>query len=374
MSNNEKHSKIGASSCHRWWNCPGSVALCADMPPQEPNIYASEGTLAHSMAEEWLKKHFDDPEWQDWIGDVKEVNGFEIEVTEEMYDAVKVYVIDYVNEALRCSAKPFKIYGTDEKWIHIEKKFHLREIDEDCYGTNDLTIDMPLDRMFRTADYKHGAGIAVEVKDNKQLMIYALEFLSDKYRSMSGDLHDLFLLTTQEYDKVELVIIQPRADHPDGPIRKHVILIKQLFKFAYLLEERVQETKQSNAKLCAGDWCRWCTAKPVCPELSKEVDLVIQDDFSAKDPLVSIKKLPVDLLEKRLEKIPLIREVCKAMEDYALRLAEGGTKFKDHKLVARRATRTWKDKVSAGQKFGGNLGRQAYKTELLSPAQALGLQ
>ena len=35
-----KHSKIGASSCERFWNCPGSINACEQLPPEETSPYA----------------------------------------------------------------------------------------------------------------------------------------------------------------------------------------------------------------------------------------------------------------------------------------------------------------------------------------------
>ena len=43
------HSKVvGGSTAKRVINCPGSVALVAQMPPQATNKYMAEGTALHS--------------------------------------------------------------------------------------------------------------------------------------------------------------------------------------------------------------------------------------------------------------------------------------------------------------------------------------
>lgn len=46
-----------SASC-KWLNCPGSVVLEAEFPDRETD-YTREGTLAHSIAELKLLKHFD---------------------------------------------------------------------------------------------------------------------------------------------------------------------------------------------------------------------------------------------------------------------------------------------------------------------------
>lgn len=45
-----------SASC-KWLNCPGSVVLEAEFPDRETD-YTREGTLAHSIAELKLLKHF----------------------------------------------------------------------------------------------------------------------------------------------------------------------------------------------------------------------------------------------------------------------------------------------------------------------------
>ena len=50
-----QHSKIvGGSTAKRVINCPGSVALVAEMPPQPSSSYAEEGTLLHDEISRFL--------------------------------------------------------------------------------------------------------------------------------------------------------------------------------------------------------------------------------------------------------------------------------------------------------------------------------
>ena len=45
-----QHSNIvGGSTAKRVINCPGSVALVAQMPPKPSSIYADTGTLLHNI-------------------------------------------------------------------------------------------------------------------------------------------------------------------------------------------------------------------------------------------------------------------------------------------------------------------------------------
>ena len=53
-----QHSALGASSCKRWWHCPGSVSLSAGLP-NESSDAAREGTAAHALAEQCLTYYQD---------------------------------------------------------------------------------------------------------------------------------------------------------------------------------------------------------------------------------------------------------------------------------------------------------------------------
>ena len=52
------HSKVvGGSTAKRVIGCPGSVALCATMPPKPSSKYADEGTLLHDAIAQVLDKN-----------------------------------------------------------------------------------------------------------------------------------------------------------------------------------------------------------------------------------------------------------------------------------------------------------------------------
>ena len=49
------HSRLGASTSERWFNCPASVRLSDGIPSRE-SPYAAEGTLAHEHGAHRLEK------------------------------------------------------------------------------------------------------------------------------------------------------------------------------------------------------------------------------------------------------------------------------------------------------------------------------
>lgn len=222
------HSKIGASSCERWWNCPGSVALIDTLPPQPTSEYATEGTAAHKLAEICLTKGLIA---EQMVGQtIPAENGTVRVVTEEMAEAVQVYL-----DVIRTDMKKYKVHPSD---LSIEHRFHLVHIDKDAYGTNDASLKVAFTKVI-VYDYKHGAGVAVDAEDNKQGLFYA-----------EGAAHG------EEIDEVEIVIVQPRAIHKDGPIRRWTVSKGNLADFAVLLKAKAAATKDPNAPRRCGDWCR----------------------------------------------------------------------------------------------------------------------
>ncbi len=310
----EKHSIVGASSCYRWWECPGSVNLLNSIPDtREPSIYAEEGTAAHMLGEECIKKQ-ENP--LDHVGEIIETpEGSEILVTEEMAKAVKAYVDSIEYEITR--------FGTNRSFLRLEEKFEL-DI-KGAFGTNDALLHIPFDTI-KLWDYKHGKGVVVDVEGNKQLLYYALGALKGR-----GDVSG-----------VEIIIVQPRAYHPDGPVRRANYTIKQLQCFESDLKEAISRTRQPNASLHAGDWCKFCDAKGQCPEIKKEVVKLAQmefDEIGARP--VSVKSLSlanrIDIHKKSSLIFDFLKEVSESLKHEAL----SGTEIPGHKLVKSKTNRKW---------------------------------
>ncbi len=240
------HSKIGASSAHRFWECEGSVAL-SDKAKREGKVkdtskFAMEGTAAHLLAEVCLKSSDIADEY---VGSIIEVEDELVKVTQGMADAVQIY-LDYIKYTM--ADYPDAVLG-------FEKKFHLHDVDEEAFGTNDAYIFIPSKKKLIVIDYKHGKGLAVEVKRNKQLQYYALGAMG----SIKGYI-DLF----------ETVIVQPRKKHKDGFIRSHSYIIEEMIEFKSLLTQKIQATKKPVLKLRAGSWCKFCPAILICEIAEKQ--------------------------------------------------------------------------------------------------------
>lgn len=335
----DPHSRISASTTERWWNCPGSVQEVAKCPVQPQSEYAKEGTAAHKLAEMCLVKE-DNPFM--YVGD--KVEG--VVVTEEMAEAVMAY-LDVIDEDI---AK----YKLDRLDLQVERKFHLDNLHPDAYGTNDANLPIFLTKVI-VYDFKYGSGVAVDAEDNKQGLYYALG------AAREGD-----------YTEFEVVIVQPRAIHKSGPVRRWTISRGDLGAFAKELKSCMKATEDPKAPLHCGEWCKktFCPALVQCPEARKVMQDAALVAFEGP-PAVALPPKPESLTPEQLKKLldmtPIIDTWLKAVEDYALSLANKGETVPGYKLVARRSNRKWKDEEEVKKKFG----KEATKVtiEVLSPSQ-----
>lgn len=306
MSDKLEHSPIGASGMYRWAVCPGSVRLCKDLP-RRTSVYAEEGTEAHALAAAILKDQT-------------------IDAPAEMFEAVSVYT--YHCQELSLAA------GAGSRYF-VEHEFDLSFLHPDLWGTADFVLWDPESRILYVRDYKHGAGILVEVSeehgatteeeavevDNPQLMYYALgALLTLKFPALW----------------VDIGIVQPRCPHPDGPIRTKRIHVTEFVDFAAHLVERAKATTDPNAMLVAGDHCRFCPAAGICPELRRCAQELAKIEFSqpqAYDPMV---------LATALQEIPMILAWVKHVREFAYMEALRGNIAPGYKLVDKIPRRKWR--------------------------------
>ncbi len=316
------HSPIGASSMYRWSKCPGSVKLSVGIESKSSS-YAEEGTLAHDIAAGVL------------MGDA-----YPNDCTEEMKEAIEVYV-QLVKEEAKTAAK---------EGCLIEKAFDLGTIHPGLYGTADCVIFDDKAKTLKVIDYKHGAGIPVEVENNLQLLYYGLgALLSTKFPA----------------DRVELIVCQPRCEHPDGPIRRWSIETMAMFNFIGQLKNAAEKTEDPNAPLVPGDHCRFCPASGVCPSLQEKALAMAKEEFAPA------KSYDPNRLSQILEWLPRLEAWAKNVREFAYREAEHGRTPPGYKLVQKRATRKWKNETEAEkaiEKFYRLSHHDFHDTKIKSPA------
>lgn len=360
------HHTLGASTCDRWWHdhCPGSVALIGDTRGKATKA-AAEGTVAHSICEVVVNRMLCQPEkkmesWatRDYIfgtnplvefkGKVINQDGFDIEVTQDMLDAVAVYV-QYVQNLLNQAVGPIE--------ARTETKVVIPVAGEELFGTADFILVDKGNKHIDVVDYKHGAGTYVEVEKNKQLMYYAcgawLLVDPDMVEDWSFSIHK----------------VQPRMDNGVG---SYAFGMDEMLEFLKDLGASAILTKQDGAPLRTGDWCKFCPAKGKCPAIKYQVQETAGMDFESPLPQLPapVQNMTPDMVSRVLEHESAIKAWLSAVKLEAFNLLNQGVPVPGYKLVKKKANRVWVNEEQAKDILANAIGSSATVTKLISPAQA----
>jgi hypothetical protein len=322
------HSQIvGGSTAKRVIGCPGSVALCAKMPPKPSSKYADEGTLLHNVMDLILTTN-QTPE--SFAG--MEYEG--IKLTQELIDE-KVY------PALRALDE---IDPNKEMEYATETRVGFGDFLPNVFGSTDL-----LGRIGRRAfilDWKFGSGVAVDATDNPQLMFYAAAAMR------TPEVQWVF----EECDEVECIIVQPPS------VKRWVTTTKRIKAFEQELAMAVKISQSPDAPLNTGDHCRWCAAKPTCPKMTGLVERSLHAQLDILD---------VAQIADYLKKADMLEQWITDVRALAHQVLDAGKTVPGFKLVAKRATRQWADESYAADILGDLLDKdELFTTKIVSPAQA----
>lgn len=245
------HAPLSASGSERWLGCPGSVRLCKDIPPQD-----TEWSVAGNHAHTFLQFILENPSYA-WMLGRPEAKAFKehIHYNTEMNDAVMV-AVRYVQAEEHRLFKIHRIKPT----LHIEKKVELKGVG---FGTADIILYQPFG-VLHVMDYKNGRGL-VEAENNTQGLYYAYA---------AADLYGW------DFSEVWITVIQPNANHKNGPIRTWKTTCQILEKAGKRFKQGAKATREKNAPLVLDTkWCWFCTARSICPKQMEEKNRKIMDRF-----------------------------------------------------------------------------------------------
>jgi hypothetical protein len=322
------HSNIvGGSTAKRVMNCPGSVALVQKMPPQPSNKYADEGTLLHNVIAEIVMtdKH---PE----------------EFLHTKYND-QVLTLDLIDNKLVPALAALDVIDPNKEMeIEAETRVGFGDLLPDVFGSTDL-----IGRIGKRAvvlDWKFGDGVAVDAEENPQLMFYAAAAMRTEETKWA------FV----DVEEIEMVIVQPPA------VKRWVTTPARIAQFEKDLVKAVKLAQQPNAELKIGDHCRWCAAKPICPQMTGAVDRALKTQVEAID---------VQTLGAYLANADILEDWIKDLRALAHQILDSGASVPGYKLVAKRGTRQWTDEKDVVHWLDGKglEPTEIYSKELLSPAQ-----
>jgi len=387
------HSDFSASSSARLIACPGSFALgiAASTGGRKSSVYSAEGTLAHSVAEAAIFSGADPASVK---GKTYEADGFQFTPDDDFLDAVQVY-IDQVT-AYRALGYLVALEVQVDPSVHWTG---LPDLGIDLFGTADCVAYHPETKHVAIVDLKFGRGVPVEVKGNTQLLYYAAGVCSERVLRTLARGTGRVVGKSWLPDRVTATIVQPRAFHPDGPVREQDYTGQEIVDWArdtlhWGVERAIND---HGTTLKPGDHCRWCPAQP-CQAQQDHSSKLSRDLFMAApldnepgegddqgDPL-SVQTQAADVpqgtqgpeiaddkLAELLDRIEVMKPMMRAVENLAhQRLKERSQSISGWKLVPKIARRKWNDdpdNIKAAANAAGIDPTKIIQENMRTPAQ-----
>lgn len=322
-----EHAKLSLSASGMWSTCTASLKHQKD----STNIYAARGTCAHALGALKLTKPETDIE--KYLGKTKKVDGFDIEIDEDMISDVAGYV-DCVNFFAEGGGK-----------IYVE---HLVKLNSDMWGTADAVIVHP--SRVTVVDLKTGR-IDVPIHDNTQLILYMLAALKT------------FGLDKDKYEK-EVVIYQPPSYVPMKSVELSNDYLKAFVND--VLTPAYKEIKSGNTQYRPSEKaCEWCGFNGCAARAESMFSSVPAIREGNPAPA------PVNMTTEQLEHIATVEAdlmsfVKNAKTELLDRLMRGET---SEKFVVGESTKhvAFRDK----QAIKALVGERAFGKKLLTPGQIL---
>lgn len=308
-----KHTLLSASKADRWINCTPSARLEEKVEETgKPSKYAEEGTLAHEMAECYLRARF-----RITPADVASAELRKLKSNNLYTEAMDEPVMDYCHYVTEQYAEALR--KTKDALVLLEERLDFSAWVEQGFGTGDACIIA--DGVMEIVDLKFGTGVPVFAENNSQLMLYALGALS-KFE-MAYDIN-----------MVKLTIVQPRMSR----VSWWMITPEDLYKWGEeVVKPKAALAYSGDGEFQVGHWCRWCKVKALCRKMAdRNLDL-------AKHEFKEPELLTTEELAQVFEQAPMLQDWANAVSEHLLSKAISGEKIPGYKVVEGRSMRKWTD-------------------------------
>jgi Protein of unknown function (DUF2800) len=274
-----EHAVIAPSGLSLTVACNASLQLQASVPPLPDTDDQAEGDAGHWVARRYAAGYGHELP----IGAKFPCKGREWTVDADMYAGARLYAraLGYEHHNLRLERRvkikrvhPTECEGTPDGYrvFYDAREAHPNGCPE---GLPDEAFNAGRLKLIRVGDYKYGHRF-VEVFENYQLSAYA-----------SGVADEHGLDDNDENIYVELILVQPRCYHRDGPVRiwrtklvnlRAVINIASNAAHAAL----VPLTEYNAPKATTGAHCVDCSARHVCRALQVNTSHLIDYAHTAE--------------------------------------------------------------------------------------------
>lgn len=283
------HARLAPSSAHLWGpgGCPGSIAMQERQPPQEETEESREGTAAHWLLSQTLRKVTIGP-------DAIAPNG--VPINDEMREAIVEIVTDVRDTLKTCEPGD---YWQDETCVSAVGMIH-----PDNWGTPDIYFVQHSRKTLHIWDFKYGHRF-VDVFECWQLVNYAAAII------------DTDQITDWREWTFTFTIAQPRCyarDELGGPLREWFTTGEHLAVLFDRLRAAAHEASQPDAPCRTGEHCRDCRAAWDC-EANQRMGGACLDLIHAQQPLgldVAAIGLEAKILADAMARVKARLEVLEA--------------------------------------------------------------
>lgn len=328
------HSFIAPSFASVWVHCQAAPLMAAMFPQLQESDDDRAGTAAHWVGSECLSAAGSAP--AAFLGRVAP-NG--VVIDQDIIDSVQVYV-----DAVEAGPRPM---------LHIEQRIHAPCVHPDSWGTPDAWEH--LGGVVKIWDFKHGH-VAVEPYENWQLINYAAGVL-DRY--VAGGLVDQSIF-------FDLIVVQPRAQHRDGPVRTWRVRGSDLRGYVNRLAHAAAKVYQGDQPTQSGAHCTYCPGRLNCEAFTKSVGAALDYVGAAMPDLATAQQIGTELvLLERAEQVIKARKA--AAVERAEQLITSGEQVPGWQMATKYGRLNWSQPVEVVAAIVPN----AVKTELITPTQAI---
>jgi hypothetical protein len=315
------HSEFGGSVAARVLRCPASVGLAAKTPAhlRRDTLYAQRGAALHvAMALLIERERALDSLAGETIGE---------------YTITR----DDVENALRPAlAHVDALLDQPGAEYYLERRVAFPTI-ENAFGTADLIVR--IHDVANVVDHKFGVGVRVVARDdnglNPQLAFYAAAARHSLPRFFADG------------ERVVLTILQPQAIEEDAELASSTEATPaELDDFVLRYRAACEDALGPSPHRERGAWCRFCPAKPICPEHTGPLIDLAQFSPPARAAPPD-REAYLQALADGLSLIDAIKDLQTALHGQAKRALLEGWVVPGYVLTKGRVNRDWSDEPAA---------------------------
>jgi hypothetical protein len=357
VSDELEHSSLGPSGAHRWRRCPGSVAY-EKLFPDSVGREAAVGTVFHEFASLCLQFGLEPEAFQ--TGRVYEEDGYEVVFDEEMQVSM--------HEGLAWIAGQME----EGDLLFVEQRVSIEAV---CgpgqFGTCDVCILQVRRRRMVIFDWKYGKGVPVSPIKNDQCYLYGIGCWETFAWKFFG---------TPEGVEVLFKIEQPRA--PGGGGEWETTMEEVIAEGVRIREDATATMDPAAPRIPGHKQCQFCRASGNCPEEREHLLGVFSLSFEEIEEAVEFGVGPafpdpstLDLTARSfiLLHFKAFKRYVAKVQEIALRELSAGVDLPLLKAVkGRGGRRNFRpdDIAEVADALEDEIGAKAWKTQLISPAEA----